>query len=96
MKKLWQTRLKQHSQAQFKYLKLVFNDHFVLVLIILLGALLYGYSQVVKTMTAAWWLPGALAIVFTALLGIGRLASLVQKKPTRPSYCQKPQSFRNI
>lgn len=79
MKKLWQTRLKQHSQAQFKYLKLVFNDHFVLVLIILLGALLYGYSQVVKTMTAAWWLPGALAIVFTALLGIGRLASLVQK-----------------
>ncbi|WP_407892935.1 ABC transporter permease [Lacticaseibacillus sp. N501-2] len=79
MKHLWQTRLKQHSQAQFKYLKLVFNDHFVLVLIIMLGALLYGYSQLVKTMTASWWLPGALALGFTALLGIGRLASLVQK-----------------
>jgi len=34
---LWRTRLRQHVQEQQKYLRLVFNDHFVLVLLILFG-----------------------------------------------------------
>lgn len=34
---LWRTRLRQHVQEQQKYLRLVFNDHFVLVLLILLA-----------------------------------------------------------
>lgn len=78
MKELWQQRLRRHFQAQFKYLKLVFNDHFVLVLIIMLGALLYGYAQLVRGMVASWWLAPALGLVFTALLAIGRLATIVE------------------
>ena len=35
MIKLWRTRLRQHVQEQQKYLRLVFNDHFVLILLIL-------------------------------------------------------------
>ncbi len=79
MKILWKNRLRRHSQAQFKYLKLVFNDHFVLVLIILLGAVLYAYAQVARTLTNTWWLPMVLAVVFAALLSLGRLASLAEK-----------------
>lgn len=78
MKRLWRQRLKQHAKGQSKYLQLVFNDHFVLVLVILLGALLYGYSQVVKTLTASWWLAPAMALVFSVLLALGRLATLTE------------------
>ena len=39
---LWRTRLRQHVQEQQKYLRLVFNDHFVLVLLILLVVPLYA------------------------------------------------------
>ena len=39
---LWRTRLRQHVQEQQKYLLLVFNDHFVLVLLILFGGALYA------------------------------------------------------
>lgn len=74
---LWRTRLRQHQKQQFKYLQLVFNDHFVLVLVILVGALLYGYSQLVKTLVPAWWLRPLLALILTALLSFGQLATLV-------------------
>lgn len=77
MRKLWQGRLRRHQKTQFKYLALVFNDHFVLVLLILFGALLYAYSQWVKAMLApAWWLRPALAGVLALLLAFGTLASL--------------------
>ncbi|WP_203624446.1 ABC transporter permease [Lacticaseibacillus sp. 866-1] len=76
MRKLWQTRLRRHQKTQFKYLRLVFNDHFVLILLILFGALLYGYSQWVRQLMPSWWLRPALALVLTALLSFGRLASL--------------------
>lgn len=77
MRKLWQTRLRRHQKTQFKYLRLVFNDHFVLVLLILFGALLYAYSQWIKAMIIpAWWLRPALAAILTVLLGFGSFASL--------------------
>ena len=65
---LWRARLRQHVQAQQKYLRLVFNDHFVLILLILFGGALYVYSQIVKTLQPSWWLALCLAIIFTGLL----------------------------
>ena len=64
---LWRTRLRQHVQAQQKYLRLVFNDHCVLILLILFGGALYVYSQIVKTLQPSWWLALCLAIAFEAL-----------------------------
>lgn len=78
MKALWRQRLRRHLQAQAKYLQLVFNDHFVLILVIMLGALLYGYAQLVKGMQAGWWLPLALAVIYAAILSIGSLATIVE------------------
>lgn len=78
MKQLWRKRLRRHLQAQAKYLQLVFNDHFVLILVIMLGALLYGYAQMVKGMQASWWLPLALAVIFGAVLRLGSLATMVE------------------
>ncbi|ONG01675.1 hypothetical protein BT102_01810 [Lacticaseibacillus rhamnosus] len=75
---LWRTRLRQHVQAQQKYLRLVFNDHFVLILLILFGGALYVYSQIVKTLQPSWWLALCLAIIFTGLLSFGQLATLAE------------------
>ncbi|WP_054777697.1 ABC transporter permease [Lacticaseibacillus saniviri] len=79
MLELWKTRVKAHQQQQFKYLRLVFNDHFVLVLIVMLGAALYAYSQFVKNLTQVpIWLGPGLALLLSLAVPVGRLATLVE------------------
>ncbi len=92
---LWRTRLRQHVQAQQKYLRLVFNDHFVLILLILFGGALYVYSQIVKTLQPSWWLALCLAIIFTGLLSFGQLATLAEA-PDQIFCYQKQRRFGNI
>ncbi|KRO16673.1 ABC transporter permease [Lacticaseibacillus saniviri JCM 17471 = DSM 24301] len=71
--------MKAHQQQQFKYLRLVFNDHFVLVLIVMLGAALYAYSQFVKNLTQVpIWLGPGLALLLSLAVPVGRLATLVE------------------
>ncbi|WP_056949818.1 ABC transporter permease [Lacticaseibacillus nasuensis] len=78
MNELWRKRLRAHLRGQMKYLRLVFNDHFVLVLIILFGALLYGYSQVLKSLTVSWWLVPLVALALSLVGQLGGLASLAE------------------
>ncbi|WP_279403917.1 ABC transporter permease [Secundilactobacillus kimchicus] len=47
---LFNTRLKRHLKEMFKYLRLVFNDHFVFALLIMLGGLGLAYSNALKTL----------------------------------------------
>lgn len=49
MKKLFNKRRSLFLTQNSKYLRYVFNDHFVLVLMFLSGFLLYQYSQLLKT-----------------------------------------------
>lgn len=79
MDKLWMKRRNRHLKLQSKYLQRVFNDHFVLVLLILFGAALYAYSRFVKG------LHGSSPILIVAVsaglalsLEIGRLVTLMQ------------------
>ncbi|HEO6930782.1 TPA: ABC transporter permease, partial [Streptococcus agalactiae] len=48
MKKLFNKRRSLFLTQNSKYLRYVFNDHFVLVLMFLSGFLLYQYSQLLK------------------------------------------------
>lgn len=61
-----------------KYLRYVFNDHFVLVLMFLLGFLAYQYAAFQKY--AQNWLPGYLiaVVVSILILFIGQLATFVE------------------
>ncbi len=78
MDKLWQTRLRRHQKEQAKYLQRVFNDHFVLVLLVLFGALLYAYSQFVQGIVGRpWWVTVVIAGVCAVSLPFGRLATLL-------------------
>jgi ABC-2 type transport system permease protein len=78
MDKLWQTRLRRHQKEQAKYLQRVFNDHFVLVLLVMFGALLYAYSNFVRQITGhPWWVNVVVALACAAVLPLGHLATML-------------------
>lgn len=80
MQALWQKRVQKHIQEQVKYLHLVFNDHFVIAIIFLLGALGYTYANAVKGLDPqAWWLKPVLSLVLLAAVSFGRLATLLKE-----------------
>lgn len=63
-----------------RYWRLVFNDHFVIALFFLFGALAYGYSQWLPTLgPGKWWTKLLLAAWFTVVAQVGRLATLLKK-----------------
>ncbi|WBY48400.1 ABC transporter permease [Latilactobacillus curvatus] len=80
MQALWQKRVQKYIQEQVKYLRLVFNDHFVIAIIFLLGALGYTYANAVKGLDPrAWWLKPVLSLVLLAAVSFGRLATLLKE-----------------
>lgn len=80
MSNLFSKRRQRHFMLLLKYWRLVFNDHFVIALFFLFGALAYGYSQWLPQLgPQLWWSRWLLAIWFTVLAQLGRLATLVER-----------------
>ena len=63
-----------------KYLRYVFNDHFVLVIMFLIGFLAYQYADFLKKLPAHW-LPGYVIAVLVSIvvLFFGQLATFVER-----------------
>ncbi|GFZ26656.1 ABC transporter permease [Lactobacillus corticis] len=79
MNKLAHQRLNANFKQSLKYLRLVFNDFFVLALIFLFGALMYWYAQTLKSLPPKrWYYPLTLAIVLWLPTLTGRLATLLK------------------
>lgn len=79
MKAFFQKRLKQHQKRMMRYMKYVFNDHFVLVMTFLLGGVGFYYSNWLKTVTPGYmWGKFFVLIIWVAALHIGRFVSLAQ------------------
>ncbi|WP_277630214.1 ABC transporter permease [Atopococcus tabaci] len=75
----WKKRERTHQKKLFKYLKYVFNDHFVLLLLLILGAGGYGYSEYVKTLSPEAVFPRIVIwLLLFAALFVGRFATLLQ------------------
>lgn len=80
MNKLFEKRRQRHFMLLLKYWRLVFNDHFVIALFFILGALAYSYSQMLPKITAnMWWPKWALVVFLTIFAQLGRVASLLKK-----------------
>ena len=80
MNKLFKKRQQRHFMMLLKYWRLVFNDHFVIALFFLFGALAYGYSQWLPQLGPhLWWSRWLLVIWFTILAQLGRLATLIER-----------------
>lgn len=80
MNKLFAQRRQRHFMLLLKYWRLVFNDHFVIALFFLFGALAYGYSQWLPQLgPSLWWSRWLLVAWFTVLAQLGRLATLLER-----------------
>lgn len=106
MTSLWKERLKKHQAAQLKYLRLIFNDQFVIALIFLIGSLGFGYSNFLKTITEThWWAKLIIALLITLLTSMGHLATLLQtadstfllpKEKQLAKYLKRAQNYSMI
>lgn len=103
MSEFFHLRLGRHLKKMMKYLRYVFNDHFVLVCIFLLGGLGFYYSQVLKTLPEGFvWGRPLVLILWTVSLQIGRLATLTEeadkvfllpKEPEMKSYLMRALGY---
>ena len=79
MRDLFIARKQRHFTQLLKYWRLVFNDHFIIALFFLFGALAYRYAQWLPTVTpAAWWVWPVMLVWLTLVTQAGQLATLVQ------------------
>lgn len=79
MKKLFNKRRSLFLTQNSKYLRYVFNDHFVLVLMFLSGFLLYQYSQLLKDFPKTHWpIIVIVSIIILMLLAMGEIASYLE------------------
>ncbi|HIY93267.1 ABC transporter permease [Companilactobacillus sp. HBUAS56275] len=80
MTDLWQKRLRRHQLDQFKYLRLIFNDNFVLAFIVLIGALGFWYSNLLGTIHQQLILgkPIVILLLFLATQ-VGGIATLLEE-----------------
>ncbi|MGX7137705.1 hypothetical protein RV15_GL000007 [Enterococcus silesiacus] len=70
-------RLSRHLKKMMKYMRYVFNDHFILVCVFLLGGLGFYYSQVLKTLPRNFvWGRPIVVVFWLVVLQIGRIATL--------------------
>src|SRR5699024_442805 len=103
---IWKRRVTEHQKKMMKYLKYVLNDHFVIVCLFLLGALGYAYSEMLKSVSTDFAYGKVLAwIVFSSLIFIGNLATLIQpadsvfllqKEAEMEGYFKKAKSYSLI
>lgn len=99
MSEFFHLRLGRHLKKMMKYMRYVFNDHFVLVCLFLVGGLGFYYSQILKTLPEGfYWGRPLVLIVWLVSLQIGRLATLTEeadkvfllpKEPEMKSYLNR-------
>ncbi|WP_332380335.1 ABC transporter permease [Lactococcus cremoris] len=79
MNEIFKKRRKLWYQQNIKYLRYVFNDHFVLFLMILLGALVVQYVNFLQVHHLTLW-GKIILVVFVSLLSqvLGRLATFIE------------------
>ncbi|MGM9902789.1 hypothetical protein A5844_002470 [Enterococcus sp. 10A9_DIV0425] len=79
MNEFFQKRLAKHHKKMMKYLRYVFNDHFVLVCLFLIGGLGLYYSSWLKTLPSTFHLGGIMITLFWFVcLMMGKIATFAE------------------
>lgn len=81
MNKIWNQRLSQYQQKLLKYLRYVFNDHFVIALFFIFGAVCYGYFNFIDHYVHPLTFLDRLVVIIALMiiLQVGKFATLLQK-----------------
>ncbi|MCB5952787.1 ABC transporter permease [Enterococcus sp. BWT-B8] len=106
MSELYRMRLSRHLKKMMKYMQYVFNDHFVIVCVFLLGGLGFYYSEFLKNLPEEFvWGRPLVLLIWLAILFIGKLATLTQeadkvfilpKEAEMPGYFKRALSYSAI
>lgn len=72
-------RLRQHLKHMLKYMRYVLNDHFIIMLLFLVGGLSFYYSQILETLPQNFAGARVIAVVvWVAIIHVGHLATLAE------------------
>lgn len=79
MSEFFQKRLARHQKHMMRYMRYVFNDHFVLVCLFLFGGVGFYYSNLLKTLPEDFfWGSGIVAFVWLLSLYSGSFVTLAE------------------
>lgn len=82
MNNLWKKRLNLYLKRMIKYYRYVFNDHFVIALLFLLGGISYTYSNFIKSLNVDLsypWAKPVVIIVLIVMLQFGKVGTLIDE-----------------
>lgn len=82
MNNLWKRRLNLYLKRMIKYYRYVFNDHFVIALLFLLGGISYTYSNFIKSLNVDLsypWAKPVVIIVLLMMLQFGKVGTLIDE-----------------
>ena len=82
MNNLWKKRLNLYLKRMIKYYRYVFNDHFVIALLFLLGGISYTYSNFIKSLNVDLsypWAKPVVIIVLLMMLQFGKVGTLIDE-----------------
>ena len=82
MNNLWKKRLNLYLKRMIKYYRYVFNDHFVIALLFLLGGISYAYSNFIKSLNVDLsypWAKPIVIIVLLVMLQFGKVGTLIDE-----------------
>lgn len=81
MSDFYRLRVNRHQTKMLKYMKYIFNDHFILILMFGIGGFGLYYSELVKSLTISqlMWVKPLVGFMWFASLFIGKLATLLHE-----------------
>ena len=85
MYEIWKKRRASYQQMLLKYLRYVFNDHFVIALLFLFGAFSFSYSNFLKTLSPSqelWWAKPLVVVLLFSALHANRVATFLKPADT--------------
>lgn len=75
---LWQKRLSDYLKEITKYLRYIFNDHLVLVMVFMLGAIGLYYSQWIKTLGPSFPVNPIMIVILVLVLSLTQVNTLLK------------------
>lgn len=82
MNEIWKKRRTTYQKMLLKYLRYVFNDHFVIALLFLFGAFGLSYSNFLKSLSGnedIWWARPATLVILVIILHLNQIATFIQE-----------------
>lgn len=82
MNEIWRKRRNNYQKMLLKYLKYVFNDHFVIAFLFLVGAFGLSYSNFLKSLSIQdniWWAKPLVIVILVVSLHTNQLATFLHE-----------------